>query len=149
MFQCVRTEFEDDGLAGAFCVDQPRCKEGIKIIWYRILALFSQSLCAPGLHQMWPLVLGAFENVRRQPAGRLILKVGAGCFIGGPNCVWSTGSVFCFSFSFFSLGRNILIYLCADKNVSSDSLFTSYLVDPASSICLSQRLSHACLSTSR
>ena len=28
-------------------------------------------------------------------------------------------------------------------------LFTSYLVDPASSICLSQRLSHACLSTSR
>ena len=26
---------------------------------------------------------------------------------------------------------------------------TKYLVDPASSICLSQRLSHACLSTSR
>ena len=59
------------------------------------------------------------------------------------------GLSFFFSFSFFSLGRNILIYLCADKNVSSDSLFTSYLVDPASSICLSQRLSHACLSTSR
>jgi hypothetical protein len=46
--------------------------------------------------------------------------------------------------------------LCVEERVgsafgsvsSSRCFYDSYLVDPASSICLSQRLSHACLSTS-
>merc|ERR1740128_800976 len=125
MFQCVRTEFEDDGLAGAFCVDQPRCKEGINNLIPALLS--SLSLCAlPDSTKCGLLCLELLKMFDDNPAGRLVLKVGAGCFIQAGRTVCDRRALFFFSFLFFffSLGRNILIYLCADKNVSSDSLFT-------------------------
>ena len=45
--------------------------------------------------------------------------------------------------------RDGLVGTAPHRTGSEAALRTNYLVDPASSICLSQRLSHACLSTSR
>ena len=74
-------------------------------------------------------------------------------------CVWSllkrvlrgenpSNSVLSDSRFSLSLSRVVVLSVRLERTLDTTS-YTNYLVDPASSICLSQRLSHACLSTSR